>query len=330
MTSLSLIIPVFNRPQELSELLESIAKQTILPSEVIIVEDGSTDKSDQIVHQYQSSLTLHYLYQSNTGPGPARNNGATVATGNYLIFLDSDVILPSNYIESVLLSLSNNPTDCFGGPDMAHPSFSPIQKAISYAMTSPLTTGGIRGGKIKMDKFYPRSFNMGVKQSVFKELNGFSPMRFGEDLDLSMRIIEKEFKTSLYPLTEVFHKRRNTFKSFFKQVYNSGIARINLYKKHPRSLKMVHALPSLYTIGMLTLIIAAPLIPQAIIIAIIPSVLIFSHALLQSGNVITSLLASLASNIQLIGYGSGFIKAFILRIILKRDEFHEFKTTFYK
>ena len=203
----SIIIPVYNRPDELDDLLSSLCKQTYVHFEVIVVEDGSTIPAKEIVRRYQERLDLHYCVISNSGPGMARNHGARQAHGEYLLILDSDVVLPSTWLEHIHDSLNHYPVDAFGGPDKAHASFSPIQKAINYAMTSFLTTGGIRGGKKKLDKFYPRSFNMGIRRDVYERLGGFSGMRYGEDIDFSIRIMEAGYRTRLFPSAWVYHKK---------------------------------------------------------------------------------------------------------------------------
>ena len=187
----SIIVPVYNRPNEVEELLESISAQTFSDFEVIIVEDGSSIKCDEVVQRYESLFNVRYFFKENSGPGDTRNYGSKHAQGKYLLILDSDVILPDTYLEVIYAELQHNPCDAFGGPDRAHESFTPVQKAISYAMTSFFTTGGIRGGKKKLDKFYPRSFNLGIRKDVYDALGGFSKMRFGEDIDLSIRIFDR-------------------------------------------------------------------------------------------------------------------------------------------
>lgn len=330
MPFLSIIVPVYNRPHEVEELLQSLAQQSVSDFEVVIVEDGSTAKCDTVVKNHSNTLTIKYIEQTNTGPGPARNKGAQQATGQYLVFLDSDVILPTNYIGTVIRSLAESAVDCFGGPDKAHESFTPIQKAISYAMTSPLTTGGIRGSKKRMDKFYPRSFNLGIKKEAFTEVGGFSSMRFGEDLDLSMKLIEKGYRTGLIPDAWVYHKRRTNFKSFYKQVFNSGIARINLEKRHKGTLKPVHLLPSLFVLFNLASILAIPFFWQTAFVWILPVFLFGLDAGIRTKEFKTALLSIPASYTQLFGYGLGFLKAFTVRVLLGKDEFHSFAKTFYK
>ena len=248
----SIIIPVFNRPDEVGELLESLAQQTFKDFEVIIVEDGSDITCKDVCDRFASILSLHYYFKENGGPGQSRNYGAERASGDWFIVLDSDVVLPPSYLAEVNSSLfdlhSSLPCDAWGGPDTAHPDFTPVQKAISYAMTSFFTTGGIRGGKAKLDKFFPRSFNMGIRREVYQKLGGFSKMRFGEDIDFSYRIVEAGYRTQLIPKAWVWHKRRTDFRKFFRQVYNSGIARINLEKRHPGTLKLVHLLPMVFIV----------------------------------------------------------------------------------
>ena len=325
----SFIIPVYNRPEELFELLTSISCQKQDGFEVIVVEDGSSISSEQVCLKFRNIFNIIYIRQENTGPGLARNAGAQVAKGEWLIFLDSDCILPDEYLEIVNKEIENAGFDCFGGPDKAHESFNSIQKAIGYAMSSILTTGGIRGGKEKMDKFYPRSYNLGVKKMAFSSVNGFSEMRFGEDLDFSMRLLEKGFRTKLLKEAYVFHKRRNNFKSFFKQVYNSGIARINLEMRHPETIKLVHWLPTFFVMGHFLIVIFAIFYPELLFLLTIVPVVILIHATIKTKEIKTSFLAVIASFVQLFGYGSGFIKAFIFRKIFKKEEFHSFKKNFY-
>ena len=303
----SLIIPVFNRPNEIDELLQSLTLQTDKDFEVIVVEDGSTIDSKEIVEKYQEKLSLSYFYIDNSGPGQARNFGAKHAGGEYLIVLDSDCIVPENYISSVRKELEENPVDAFGGPDRALDSFTPIQKAINYSMTSFFTTGGIRGGKKKMDKFYPRSFNMGIKRSVYESLNGFSSMRYGEDIDFSIRIYKEGYKVALFPSAYVFHKRRTDFRRFFKQVYHSGAARIHLYKKYPDSLKLVHLLPAGFTLFLIFSLLAAIYSIYCLIPFIFFCLIIFVDASIRNKSLKIGILSIFSSVIQLTGYGLGFL-----------------------
>lgn len=343
----SIIVPVYNRPDEVDELLGSLTEQTEKDFEVIIVEDGSSVTCEKVCNGYKATLDIHYFMKENSGPGQSRNYGVARAKGEYVIILDSDVVLPPGYIESVSDELEKAPADAFGGPDKAHSSFTDIQKAISYSMTSFFTTGGIRGSKKKkLDKFYPRSFNMGVRRDVYNKLGGFSKMRFGEDIDFSIRIFKAGCKCRLFPESWVWHKRRTDFRKFFRQVYNSGIARINLYKKYPESLKLVHLLPMVFTVGVLSLVVisavgrvlmhyddidrwywlcAGPWLP---ILAYCLLIFVDSSKLNRSLKIGLESIA--ASFVQLMGYGFGFIEAWWKRCVLGKDEFSAFEKTFYK
>lgn len=326
----SIVIPVYNRADEVDELLESLTKQSYENFEVIIVEDGSKFPCREVVDKYTETIDIQYLVKENTGPGLSRNYGANFAKGEYIVFFDSDCIIPEKYFEIVNNSLQNNPVDAYGGPDMAHENFTPIQKAISYSMTSTLTTGGIRGGKERLDKFHPRSFNMGFSTKVYETTGGFSEMRFGEDVDMSLRIIKAGFSTGLIPEAGVYHKRRTNFRQFFKQVYNSGIARINLFKRHNNSLKLVHFLPAVFFEGSLILIILSffwcwALLPFALLAG-----LFFIDALAKTKSVRIALLSVISSYIQLWAYGAGFSVAFYKRIIFRKGEFKAFADNFYK
>lgn len=333
----SIIIPVYNRPDEVDELLQSLTEQTVKDFEVVIVEDGSKTPCKDIVDKYAGVLHLIYYYKENGGPGPARNYGVERATGDYVLILDSDCVLPPTYLEAIETELNSNPCDAFGGPDRAHESFTPVQKAISYSMTSFFTTGGIRGGKKKLDKFYPRSFNMGVRRDVYNALGGFSKMRFGEDIDFSIRIFKGGYQCRLFPEAWVWHKRRTDMDKFFKQVFNSGIARINLEKRHPGSMKLVHLLPTAFTVGVIGLIIAALVLrfmgSWMWLYALLPielyCLLIFIDASIQNKSMVIGILAVEAAFVQLFGYGLGFIKAWWQRCVLRKGEFSAYEKNFY-
>ena len=328
--SISLIIPVFNRPNEVEELLESLTRQTARGFEVVIVEDGSTIASDEVADRYRDRLAIRYIRIPNGGPGNARNVGARESKGDYLIVLDSDCVLPPGYIQAVRDEIAQTNADAFGGPDKASDDFTDVQKAINYAMTSFFTTGGIRGGKKKMDKFYPRSFNMGIRAEVFRALNGFSRMRFGEDIDFSIRLFKGGYKVCLFPSAWVYHKRRTDWRKFYRQVYNFGIARINLYKKYPDSLKVVHLLPAVFTLGCLVLLLGALVCPWALLPLVVYALLIGIDASLTNRSLRIGTLAIIASFIQLLGYGSGFLSAFWQRVVRGKDEYSAFQKTFYK
>jgi glycosyltransferase involved in cell wall biosynthesis len=342
----SIIVPVYNRPDEVDELLESLSNQTLKDFEVIIVEDGSVKPCKDVCDKYAGILALHYYAKENSGPGQSRNYGAERAKGDYIIILDSDVVLPAGYLQAIDDELSQSPAEAFGGPDAAHDSFTPVQKAISYSMTSFFTTGGIRGGKAKLDKFYPRSFNMGIRRDVYLQLGGFSKMRFGEDIDFSYRIVEAGYKPRLFPSAWVWHKRRTDFRKFFRQVYNSGIARINLEKRHPGTMKLVHLLPTVFTVGVIALILIsavgralmhyashdrfywmcfAPWIP-----ILLYSIIICTDSAIKNRSLRVGLLSIPAAFVQLMGYGLGLIEAWWKRCVLRQDEFQAFEKTFYK
>ena len=328
----SIIVPVYNRPDEVDELLESLSNQTQKDFEVIIVEDGSVKPCKDVCDKYAGILALHYYVKENSGPGQSRNYGAERANGEWLIILDSDVVLPEGYLEAVDKSLTAPLTSivAFGGPDAAHPSFTAVQKAISYSMTSFFTTGGIRGGKAKLDKFYPRSFNMGIRRDIYLELGGFSKMRFGEDIDFSYRIVEAGYQPRLFPNAWVWHKRRTDFRKFFRQVYNSGIARINLMKRHPGTLKLVHLLPTVFTLGVIGCLLLSVFCVLALLPLLLYSLIIFVDSSIRNRSLWVGLLSIPAAFVQLMGYGFGFIESWWKRCILKQDEFQAFERTFYK
>lgn len=360
----SIIVPVYNRPDEVDELLQSLTRQTLRDFEVVLVEDGSQDPCEAVANRYESQLDVRYFAKANSGPGQTRNYGAERARGEWLIVLDSDCVLPPGYLQAVEDELQALPCDAFGGPDRAHESFTPVQKAINYSMTSFLTTGGIRGGKQKLDRFYPRSFNMGIRRDLYQRLGGFSDMRFGEDIDFSLRIVQSGARCRLFPAAWVWHKRRTDFRKFFRQVHNSGIARINLHKRHPGSLKLVHLLPALFTTGtalLLLLSLAGWLFlalgvfalcrmeggcatgPVCAVLAggglgltaLLPlalyALLVMAHSAVLNRSLWIGLLSIRASFIQLLGYGTGFLRAWWLRCVMGRDEeLQAFRKTFYK
>ena len=326
----SIIVPVYNRPDEVDELLQSLCEQTVKDFEVLIVEDGSVKPCKDVCDKYASILDLHYYAKENSGPGQSRNYGAERANGEYVIILDSDVVLPASYLQAVEDELKQNPCEAFGGPDATHPSFTPIQKAISYSMTSFFTTGGIRGGKAKLDKFYPRSFNMGIRRDVYLQLGGFTKMRFGEDIDFSYRIVEAGYMPRLFPEAWVWHKRRTDFRKFFRQVYNSGIARINLEKRHPGTMKLVHLLPTVFTLGVIGLLLITLFWPLACVPIILYSLLLCIDSSIKNKSLWVGLLSIPAAFVQLMGYGFGFIESWWKRCVLKQDEFSAFEKNFYK
>lgn len=326
----SIIVPVYNRPDEVDELLESLTHQVFRNFEVVIVEDGSDKRCDEVCNRYKDLLPLRYYYKKNSGPGNSRNFGVDYANGDYVIILDSDVVVPPHYLSAIDEELSREQCDFFGGADAAHASFTPVQKAISYSMTSFFTTGGIRGGKKKLDKFYPRSYNMGVRRTAYQALGGFSRMRFGEDIDFSYRLIENGYKSRLFPEAWVWHKRRTDLRKFFRQVYNSGIARINLEKRHPGTMKPVHLLPMLFTLGVLLLLLLSPWCLWTLTPLLAYALIICIHSSVVNKSLRVGLLSVPAAFTQLMGYGLGFISAWWKRCVLRQDEFQAFEKTFYK
>ena len=307
----SIIIPVYNRPNEIDELLESLTKQGFSDNfEVLIIEDGSSDKSETIVEKYKSQLDLKYYFKENSGAGPSRNFGMQKALGNYFIILDSDVIVPPQYLSEVKKTLENNFTDAFGGPDAAHDSFTSLQKAINYSMTSVLTTGGIRGKKKSVGKFQPRSFNLGLSKKAFEKTKGFSTMKNGEDIDLTFRLCENNFETQLIEKAFVYHKRRSTIQQFFKQTFGFGTARPILNKKYPETAKITYWFPGLFIIGLdISIILVIFGYNQLLYFYGFYFLLIFLDSLFQNKNIYVAFLSIITSLTQFLGYGIGFLES---------------------
>ncbi|MFL1684495.1 MULTISPECIES: glycosyltransferase [Bacteroidales] len=322
----SVIIPVYNRPDEVRDLLESLSNQTSHDFEILLVEDGSTLPCRSVANDYSEKLDVHYYYKENEGRSIARNYGMEKASGEYFIFFDSDCVIPESYFEIVRKELERNYADCFGGPDKAHESFSDIQKAINYSMTSFLTTGGIRGGKMQLEKFTPRTFNMGFSRKVFESVGGFREM-FSEDIDMSTRIRQAGFSIRLIRPAYVYHKRRTSLKLFCRQIYIFGMSRISLYLLYPDTLKIVHLLPAAFVLGSLAMIIASFFWPYAILPLLFYLLAIFGVSLFSNKNLKIAALSVITSVIQLGGYGIGFMKAFFLKILLGRgrDETEEIR-----
>lgn len=321
----SLIIPVFNRPDEVLELLNSLEKQTNKSFEIIIVEDGSKIDCKSVVDDFKEKLDIKYYYKENEKPAIARNYGVERASGEYVVFVDSDVIVPEHYFEKVEKYLSSEDIDAFGGPDAASPDFSNMQKAISYSMTSFFTTGNIRGAE-KLGKFYPRSFNMGIKKTVFNEIGGFpiTNMHPGEDMVFSIEIIKRNYKTKLFKDIFVYHKRRNTLKSFFLQVFRFGKTRNIISRIYPETFKIFHLAPSFFVFGVIFLIALSFFNLLFIIPIIFYLVLIFVDSSLKNKNFKVGALSVITSFIQLSGYGIGFLQPFVVG-----DEFGVIKKGFY-
>lgn len=306
----SIIIPVYNRPNEIDELLSSLVKQTYANSfDVIVVEDGSTLKSEAIISKYAKDLSIRYFYKKNTGAGASRNFGMQQATGNYFIIFDSDCIIPSNYLVEVEKALNLNFTDAYGGADAAHTSFSTIQKAINYSMTSFFTTGGLRGNKKAVDKFQPRSFNYGMSKKSFEVTKGFSKMKIGEDIDLTFRLWECNFETQFIENAFVYHKRRSTFYQFFKQTFAFGEGRPFLNRKYPGSAKITYWFPSVFILLLLFSAVVSFFGSQIFIVFFAAYfVIIFLDSLMQNKKLAVAFVSIVTTMIQFTGYGLGFLK----------------------
>jgi glycosyltransferase involved in cell wall biosynthesis len=328
----SLIIPVYNRPDELAELLESLAKSNYTADfEVVIVEDGSTLKCDTVVTEYGSKLNISYYYKANSGPGDSRNFGMKNAMGEYFIIFDSDCIIPSNYLVEVDQSLKHNYVDCFGGPDKALDSFSDIQKAINFAMTSFLTTGGIRGGSEKIDKFQPRSFNMGISRKAFEASKGFGNIHPGEDPDLSIRLWELGFETKLIPTAYVYHKRRIDWEKFSLQVNKFGKARPILNSWYPRYNKLTFFFPSVFILGFgLAVLMLVFTIDHLLKLYFMYFLVLFVVSSFQNKSFKIGYLSVIAVWKQFYGYGSGFIESYFKIIIFKQKPEEAFPELFFK
>lgn len=312
----TIIIPVYNRPDEIKEFLDSLKRQTVKPFDLLLVEDGSKERCDFLLEEYRAFFPIAYYYKENSGRSDTRNYGLQRATGDYFIFFDSDVILPPTYFEALTRSLKEEPADCFGGPDAADASFNTVQKAISHSMTCFWTTGGIRGGKRQMESFCPRTFNMGLSREVYDKVGGFEDM-LGEDIDLSLRIREAGFKTRLIRDAFVYHKRRVSLKRFFLQVSNFGQARIWLQIKHPGSMKLVHMAPAVLTLLLVILLLASPWMPWLLLFPLCYLLLLFFDSLVKNRNLKVALLSMLTGAIQVVGYGYGFLKAFWFKMVLR-------------
>ncbi|MBQ0768682.1 MAG: glycosyltransferase [Bizionia sp.] len=307
----SFIIPVYNRPDEIQELLNSFLElKTSCNFEIIIVEDGSTISSKDVINNYASKLNITYFFKENSGPGDSRNYGMQRASGNYFIILDSDCILPSHYLNEVNSSLMHDYVDCFGGPDAAHASFSNLQKAINFSMTSFLTTGGIRGHKKSVDTFQPRSFNMGLSKKAFQETQGFGRIHPGEDPDLTIRLWSKGFRTKLIPEAYVFHKRRMSWSKFYTQVNKFGMVRPILNYWHPETKKVTYWFPFLFSFSCISAVLLAVFgILWPLYSVLIYYILVLVSATIQNKSIIIGVQALIAITIQFFGYGYGFIKS---------------------
>ncbi len=327
----SLIIPVYNRPDEINELLQSLTQTDYKNNfEVVIVEDGSTITCQDQIARYASQLQISYYFKANSGPGDSRNYGMSMAKGDYFIIFDSDCIIPVQYLSGVAASLSANYTHCFGGPDKALDSFSDIQKAINFAMTSFLTTGGIRGGSEKIDKFQPRSFNMGLSKKAFEASGGFGNIHPGEDPDLSIRLWKLGYETKLFPNAYIYHKRRIDWDKFEIQVGKFGKARPILNSWYPEYAKITYFFPSVFIIGLcVALLLAIFGISQLLILYLIYFAIILITAWIQTRSLKIGIYSVFAVWKQFYGYGNGFLKSYFNIIVMKREPRNVFPELFF-
>lgn len=307
----------------MDELLKTLTHQTYTQFEVLVIEDGSTNDAKAIVQKYEQLLDVKYFFKPNEGQGFARNYGFERAKGDYFVIFDSDCLIPEDYLEIVKNYLFEHHLDAYGGPDAAHETFTPVQKAISYAMTSPFTTGGIRGNKKHIGQFHPRSFNMGVSREVYEKVGGFILTRLGEDIEYSIRIHENGFKIGLIPAAKVFHKRRTSFSQFYKQLHFFGRARINIYKHFPSELKLVHFFPAAFTCFVLFSVLMNILWPALAYICnfilLVYFVMIFFHSWQVNKSIKVAFFSIIASFIQLTAYGLGFMQDFFKRVVFKQQ-----------
>lgn len=325
----SIIIPVYNRPNEVDELLASLVQQDFEQDfEVVIIEDGSKHKADKLIEKFQNQLNINYFFKENSGPGLSRNYGMQQALGNYFIILDSDVILPAHYLSAIAEALKNNFTDAFGGADAAHQSFTVIQKAINYSMTSGLTTGGLRGKKNGIGKFQPRSFNMGLSKNAFEITGGFGKQRIGEDIDLTFRLWQNHFETQFIEHAFVYHKRRANFEQFFNQVYNFGKARPILNQQHQHTAKPTYWFPSFFLIGFLVSLVLFPFYKGLTALFAFYLACVMLHSTIINKNILVGLLSIFATLIQFFGYGFGFLKSQVRLHVFRKSAKQTFPNMF--
>jgi len=332
LNKITVIIAIYNRKDELFELLNSLSHQTDKDFEVIIVDDGSKIDLRHTADLFKETLEIQFFRKENSGPGLSRNYGAKRAKNDWLVFVDSDVIVETDYIENIKKNLAETPCDAFGGADKAHKGFNLMQKAISYSMTSVFTTGGIRGNKKAVTKFQPRSFNMGVRKTAFEKVGGFSEMRIGEDPDLSMKLWENGYTTAFFDDIGVYHKRRVDFGKFSKQVYQFGCARPILNQRHPNFVKISFAFPSLFLLGYILGFIQYFLFSNGLILGFygIYTFLVFFHALFITKNISIAAMAIMSTYIQMFSYGYGFLKSWILLNVFRQKPEEAFPEHFHK
>lgn len=307
----SVIVPVYNRPEEVGELLGSIARQTFDDLEVIVVDDGSQRRCDEVVDSFRDRLDIHYYFKPNSGPGPTRNFGFEHASGDYLVVFDSDCLLPPTYFEAVNKALETKQWDAWGGPDRPESRFTILQQAMGFTMSAFLTTGGIRGGEAAATTFQPRSFNMGFSRAAYKKTGGFGKLRYAEDIELSIRIRKAGFRIALISEAFVYHKRRTSLAQFYNQVFHFGEGRVEVTRLHPDQARLIHWLPFLFTLGLAASIVLSlfrfHLGFAGLLLYALYFVALFITSLKDSGKVTVALLSIPSAGIQLIGYGLGFI-----------------------
>lgn len=328
----SFIIPVFNRPQEVKELLESFVDLDYKTAfEIVVVEDGSTETSETVVNEFSEKLSISYFFKENSGPGSSRNYGMQRAKGTYFIILDSDCILPPHYLTTVDSFLKTHFFHCFGGADAAHKSFSPLQKAINYTMTSFYTTGGIRGNRKPVNTFEPRSFNMGISKEVFEKTGGFSKIHPGEDPDLSQRIAKAGYNTVFIPNAFVYHKRRISWEKFYLQVKKFGLVRPILNLWHPSAARITYWFPTIFIVFVLGSIFLAVLLTPWFLLPLLSYLaLVFIDSSIKNGSLYIGLLSISAVFVQFFGYGFAFAKSFFLLNVLKKDPRKQFPFLFFE
>jgi glycosyltransferase involved in cell wall biosynthesis len=307
----SVVIPVYNRPDEVRELLTSLQQQHSRDFEVLVVEDGSGNRCETVVDAYRDALNIQYFFKPNSGPGPSRNFGFDQAKGLYFVVFDSDCILPPHYFDAVKAAIAKDKWDAWGGPDRAHERFTPVQQAMGYTMSSVLTTGGIRGGKDVIGKFQPRSFNMGLSREVYKRTGGFAFARFAEDIELSIRMHQAGFKVGLIRDAYVYHKRRASFAQFFRQVFHFGRGRVMVGRAHPEAVKMTHWFPTFFMMGMLTMPLL-PMVSTQLFFTALTGFLLYMTAIAvfayrTTRLISVAMLAIPSALLQLVGYGLGFL-----------------------
>jgi len=311
----SVIIPVYNRPAEVEELLESLCKQTYTNFEVVVVEDGSSVTSQAVCEKYSSRLSIQYFYKQNSGPGPSRNFGFTKAKGDYFVIFDSDCVIPPEYFLIVERHLAHEPLDIWGGPDRGHGDFTTLQQAMAYSMSSFLTTGGIRGGQKRVGSFQARSFNMGMSRAAYEKTQGFKFDRYAEDIEFSLRATKLGLKVGLIAEAFVYHKRRATLGQFFKQVSNFGMGRVHVGKAHKGAVKLTHWFPAAFMLGLIALPVIAVFFPLpgaiGLGVYVVYLAAIFVHALITTRSLGVAFLSVPSVVVQMLGYGSGFLKAFL-------------------